>query len=81
MKVLHADLVPENFVAAPGTVEALYCQASGLLASDECTKTEIGVYKTGHLPPPCDQHGPYATTTAPSTTTSETTSATTEAAA
>lgn len=62
MTLLHAGMVPEKFEMAPGTVEALYCKDSGLLASNECTKTATGVYKTGHLPGPCDQHGPYKTT-------------------
>lgn len=69
MKILHEGKVDVGFTPSPGTVEAYYCNSSGLLASDECPKTTLGVYKKGYMPGPCDHHGPFKTTTSTTTTT------------
>ena len=59
MLALHEGDKPMNFDALAGTtVEATFCDETGLLATPECKKTETGVYKPGHLPEPCTHGAP-----------------------
>lgn len=54
MQALHEGDEPMNFDAYAGTtVEALFCAETGLLATDECEKTKVGVYKPDFLPEEC----------------------------
>ena len=57
MLALHEGDEPMNFDALVGaTVEAKFCDQTGLLATDACKRTETGVYKPGHMPATCP-HG------------------------
>ena len=57
MVALHEGDEPMNFDAVAGTtVEAKFCDQTGLLATEFCKKTETGVYKPGHMPDMCP-HG------------------------
>ena len=57
MLALHEGLEPMNFDAYAGnTVERKFCGSTGLLATDACPDTDIGVYKPDHLPEVCTEH-------------------------
>ena len=57
MLAIHKGLEPMNFDAYVGnTVEHAYCPETGVLATDTCPKTHIGVYKPDHLPETCGKH-------------------------
>ncbi|MBR7137678.1 MAG: transglycosylase domain-containing protein, partial [Clostridia bacterium] len=57
MLALHEGDEPMTFDAVKAaTVEAVFCDETGLLATDACKKTETGVYKAGHMPATCS-HG------------------------
>ncbi len=86
MLELHKGLEPMNFNAYVGnTVEHAYCPETGLLATDTCPKTHIGVYKPDHLPEFCSKHPatnlPESDTTDPSATDPAATTTTTAATA
>jgi penicillin-binding protein 1A len=90
MQALHEGDEPMNFDALKGTTEEhLYCAETGLLATEECEKTKVGVYKPGYLPEECtcgkpvedlpvlppEEGGPTTTTTVTVTTVITTTTA------
>lgn len=57
MQSLHQDDEPMTFDAYRGnTIEHNYCSATGMLATDTCPKTGVGVYKPGQLPEYCTTH-------------------------
>lgn len=56
MKVLHKNKQIQNFEAPKGIVTAHYCTATGLLATDKCEKTDVGVYKSSNIPSVCTSH-------------------------
>lgn len=51
-------LAPEgtNFPVSSDVVQLTYCTVSGNLASDSCTSTAIGYYKSSYRPPLCTSH-------------------------
>ena len=53
MKVLHEDLQIKDFEAPAGVEELTYCTKTGLIATDACKKTDVGVYKTDFKPDTC----------------------------
>ena len=57
MLALHEDLEPMSFVNKGTTVEAAYCAETGELATADCPKTNIGVYKPDFMPDFCSKHG------------------------
>lgn len=64
MLALHQGDEPMNFDALKAnTVEAVFCDETGLLATDACTKTELGVYKADYMPATCTHGAPVDTTT------------------
>ena len=79
---LHQGLSDKEFEHTGDTVEALFCQTTGLLANTGCSSTGTGYYKPDNIPGYCTAHGgtPNAgidvpptgetTTTAPENTTS-----------
>lgn len=57
MLELHKGDEPMNFDTYAGnTVERHFCTETGLLATDACPKTGVGVYKPAHLPEVCNKH-------------------------
>jgi penicillin-binding protein 1A len=57
MKRVHAKLEPKEFVDSEFITRRYYCKETGLLATDKCTKTGLGCYKTTYsLPAPCSAH-------------------------
>ena len=57
MLALRDDSAVKTFDAYSGTtVEAHFCYDTGLLATDQCKTTGIGVYKPGMLPEACTTH-------------------------
>ena len=69
MLALHEGLEPMNFDSYAGsTVERQFCTATGLLATDQCPKADVGVYKPDHLPEVCTTHAGVELTPAPPTT-------------
>ena len=75
MKVLHEDLQIKNFTMPDGVEELTYCTKTGLIATDACKKTEVGVYKTSFKPDTCTCGS--GDTTGNTDTTGSTTAATT----
>lgn len=69
MKALHADLQPKAFDKKGETQELRYCTATGLIATDGCPKTDVGVYKKENTPGTCTAHGGGAAADAATTTT------------
>lgn len=61
MSEASANLAYKNFPYAGDVISAKYCKVSGCIASDECTETDTGYYKPGHIPETC-RHGLYVTT-------------------
>ena len=79
MLALHKGDEPMNFDAlAGGTVEALFCDQTGLLATDACTRTKTGVYKPEHMPATCT-HGAVSTPETSEGTTTASSGGTTDA--
>lgn len=60
MKALHEGLEIKDYALKGNTVEAKYCYYSGLLATDACPKTDIGVYRPSNVPGYCTMHGTSA---------------------
>ncbi len=57
MIALRDDNAVKNFDSYCGsTVEATFCYDTGLLATDQCKSTGVGVYKPGHMPEVCPTH-------------------------
>lgn len=47
-----------KFVSDPSVVEKRYCTATGLLATNKCTSTDIGYYRESNIPDYCNgDHG------------------------
>lgn len=66
MQALHEGLEPKDYALKGNVVEAKYCYQSGLLATDDCPRTELGVYRPSNVPGYCTMHG--ASATQPNTT-------------
>ncbi len=78
MQVLHEGDEPMNFDELAGTtVEAVFCDETGLLATSACKKTETGVYKPDHMPDVCHHGAAGGDTTPPSNSTTDSTTSTT----
>ena len=57
MVALRDDNAVKNFDSYCGsTVEATFCYDTGLLATDQCKSTGVGVYKPGYMPEVCTAH-------------------------
>lgn len=56
MQALHEGLALKDYEFKGNTVEAKYCYQTGLLATDDCPRTELGVYRPSNVPGYCDQH-------------------------
>ncbi len=84
MKALHQDLEIQDFSKPDGVQVLKYCTETGQLATDNCKKTEKGVYKSTFKPGKCEKHSkaedkaPTTSTTTPTATTTTTTSGTTD---
>lgn len=57
MLALHEGLEPMTFERKGSTVEAEFCTETGLLATEQCSKTRTGVYKPNYMPELCSKHG------------------------
>ena len=66
MQALHEGLELKDYALKGNVVEAKYCYQSGLLATDDCPRTELGVYRPSNVPGYCTMHG--ASATQPNTT-------------
>lgn len=53
MSQISSGKAYKNFPNASGVVQKTYCVKSGLLASDKCTETAVGWYKTSNIPETC----------------------------
>ncbi len=82
MNDVHKDLDSMSYPTASGVVARKYCTISGDLASDGCSKTGTGYYKSSNVPAKCKNcamiHAigseiPDAVTAPSATTTTETT--------
>ena len=73
MKVLHEDLQIKDFEQPDGVEVLKYCTATGQLATENCTSTEMGVYKTEFKPDVCQKHSGAGTTTTTTPSTEDTT--------
>ena len=58
MAPIHANLPVIDFPQSPNVIERIYCTATGCLATEKCTSTAYGWYKTNNLPPDCTGHEP-----------------------
>lgn len=74
MQALHEGLELKDYALKGNVVEAKYCYQSGLLATDDCPRTELGVYRPSNVPGYCTMHG--ASATQPNTTGTPTTGTT-----
>ncbi|MBQ7302850.1 MAG: transglycosylase domain-containing protein [Clostridia bacterium] len=57
MVALHKGMDKMAFEVPEGIVEANYCVDTGLLATEDCKKTMVGVYKENFMPANCTLHG------------------------
>ena len=78
MKVLHEDLESQDFHKPSGVQTLKYCTETGQLATENCKKTEKGVYKSTFKPDKCEKHSKVADKTPTSTTGTTTGTTTTE---
>jgi len=77
MKALHASKTAKPFDKVGTTQKLEFCTETGMLATDKCPKTDVGVYKASNTPAPCSTHsGVLRTTTDPNATTTVTEDAT-----
>lgn len=53
MVAIEDTSTPCSFTPDPTTIERKYCAVTGLLASSECTETEIGYYRISNIPRYC----------------------------
>lgn len=83
MKEIHSDLDKSvDFPESDKVTHRRYCTSSGMLATDRCTSTGVGWYKTSQLDKICTTHGgtildevdPSATDTSEDTASEESTS-------
>ncbi|MBQ9964196.1 MAG: penicillin-binding protein [Clostridia bacterium] len=56
MLALHEGVEPTPFDRRGTTVEQTFCTETGLLATEKCPKTRVGVYKPNYMPDMCDKH-------------------------
>lgn len=56
MAPIHANLPVIDFPESPNVIERIYCKQTGCLATEKCTDTAYGWYKTNNLPPDCTGH-------------------------
>ncbi len=69
MKALHTNKKACAFEKKGTTQELEFCTETGMIATDKCPKTDVGVYKASNIPALCSKHeGAQKTTTAPTTT-------------
>ena len=78
MVALHKGMDAMSFDMPETVVELEYCKETGLLATDKCKKTLVGVYKKNYMPAECT-HG--APPTDPSNGSTTSTSGTTDPSA
>jgi penicillin-binding protein 1A len=57
MLALHEGLEPTGFTNKGSTIELDFCTETGLLATEKCPKTRVGVYKPNYMPDVCNVHG------------------------
>ncbi len=55
MKRIHADLEAKEFPESEYVSKRKYCTETGLVATENCTSTAIGWYKTSYMPT-CTKH-------------------------
>lgn len=87
MSKVHSGLERKEFETSEFVTCRKYCTASGMLATENCTSTGIGWYKTSQLNP-CTMHGgsvlpetsPYAETSSQAASDTSSTSSTASAA-
>lgn len=77
MKALHANKKACAFPKKGTTQELEFCTATGMIATDKCPKTDVGVYKASNIPDLCSTHSGAKKTT---TTTGDGTETTTTTA-
>ena len=58
MKVLHQGLEVKDYEHKGDTEEHYFCLTTGLLATENCPKKELGVYKKSNIPGYCTTHAP-----------------------
>lgn len=58
MAPIHANLPVIDFPGSPNVIERIYCTQTGCLATEKCTSTAYGWYKTNNMPPDCTGHEP-----------------------
>ncbi len=56
MVAIHQGLEPETFSRTGATVEHSFCAETGLLATTNCPKSRVGVYKADYVPEVCLKH-------------------------
>ncbi len=56
MQKLHEGKEPKEFFQSSNVVSVTYCQDTGYLATENCTNTATGWYKTTNIPPKCPMH-------------------------
>lgn len=56
MAPIHANLPVIDFPESPNVIQRIYCKQTGCLATNKCTDTDYGWYKTSNLPPDCTGH-------------------------
>lgn len=82
MKALHNSKKACAFPKKGTTQELEFCTQTGMIATDKCPKTDVGVYKASNIPALCSTHaGAQKTTTDPNATTTTGDSTTTTTAA
>ncbi len=69
MKRIHADLEAKEFPESDYVTKRKYCTETGLIATDKCTATAVGWYKTSYMPT-CTKHRGDITEEVPEQTTS-----------
>ena len=76
MVAMHKGKKKAAFEMPKSVVEAKYCRTTGMIATDACKDTYVGVYKSNFMPDPCSTHtaaGAITTTKAPATSAANTT--------
>ncbi len=53
MEPIHKNLPAKEFALSTDMKQLKYCTQSGLIASDSCTKTAVGYYKSDNVPETC----------------------------
>lgn len=74
MKKIHANLEVKQFEESSYVTCRRYCTSTGLLATENCTSTGIGWYKTSNLPTCTTHKGKILDAVNPNTTSSSTSS-------